>query len=320
MALTLAAPGKVNLGLRILGRRPDGYHLLESLFLPLDLADTVVLSLRSTPGVELALAGECAGVPAGASNLAVRAARAFLDAAGVHAGAAIRLEKRIPAPGGLGGGSSDAGAVLRGLAELLPGAVAPERLRGLAVGLGADVPFFLSPAPALVGGIGEEILPLAGVPSLPLLLAHPGVPLATAAVFRAYDETSSLTGPGAGPSIRALLALREEAGRARAGPIETSLRALAVNDLEPAASRLCPAVRELHEEIEATGALAVSLSGSGPTVFGVFPDTRTAEEAQRRIARRPGLRTWVVETAPAAGDDRARRPVPGRPGAQSNGA
>jgi len=302
MALTLRAPGKVNLGLRILGRRPDGYHRLESLFAPIDLADTVRLALREGPGVALTLAGECAGVPAGEENLAVRAARAYLGAAGHAGGVELVLDKRLPSPGGLGGGSSDAGAVLRGLAALLPGALAPGRLASLALGLGADVPFFLAPAPALVTGVGDEILPVAGLPSLVLLLAHPGAALATAAVYAAYDAgPSSLTPSGPGPSIRALLALREEAGRARAGPLETSLRSLVVNDLEPAASRLCPAVSELRKEIEATGALAVSLSGSGPTVFGVFSDEAAAGEAQRRLLRRPGLRTWVVRTAPSAG-------------------
>jgi 4-diphosphocytidyl-2-C-methyl-D-erythritol kinase len=302
MALTLRAPGKVNLGLRILGRRPDGYHRLESLFAPIDLADTVQLALRESPGVALTLRGESAGVPAGAGNLAVRAAEAYLAEAAHDGGVELGLEKRLPAPGGLGGGSSDAGAVLRGLAELLPGAVGPGRLRSLALGLGADVPFFLAPAPALVTGIGDEILPLDGLPTLTLLLAHPGAALATSAVYAEYDVAPrSLTPSGPGPSIRALLALREEAGRARAGPFETSLRSLVVNDLEPAASRLCPAVSELRKEIEATGALAVSLSGSGPTVFGVFPDEAAAGEAQRRIARRPGLRTWVVRTAPSAG-------------------
>ena len=302
MTPTLRAPGKVNLGLRILGRRPDGYHRLESLFLPLDLADTVRLALRRSPGVGLELSGDCAGVPRDARNLAVRAAHAFLAAAAHAGGVEIELDKRVPAPGGLGGGSSDAGAVLRGLAELLPGAVAPGRLRSLALGLGADVPFFLAPEPALVGGIGEEILPVDGLASQVLLLAHPGAALATADVYAEHDaRAASLTPPASGPSIRALLALREEAGRARAGPIETSLRALVVNDLEPAASRLCPAVSELRKEIEATGALAVSLSGSGPTVFGVFRDEAAAGDAQRRIARRPGLRTWVVRTAPSAG-------------------
>jgi 4-diphosphocytidyl-2-C-methyl-D-erythritol kinase len=302
MTLRLRAPGKVNLGLRILGRRPDGYHQLESLFVPIDLADEVELGLTPEPGVALALRGPCAGgVPDDARNLAARAAAAFLAAAGRAGGVTIELDKRVPS---LGGGSSDAGAVLRGLVALLPGAVDADRLRALALGLGADVPFFLAPEPALVGGIGEEILPLDGVPSLVLLLAHPGGTLATAAVYAEHAAHASLTPPGPGPSIRALLALREEAGRARAGPaggFGRLLRALVANELEPAASRLCPAVPELHEEIEATGALAVSLSGSGPTVFGVFPDERAAGEAQRRIARRPGLRTWVVRTAPSAG-------------------
>jgi 4-diphosphocytidyl-2-C-methyl-D-erythritol kinase len=315
MSLTLSAPGKVNLGLRILGRRDDGYHRLESLFLPIDLADTVQLSLRTRPGIPLTLEGECDGVPGDARNLAVRAAEAFLAEAASQRGVAIRLEKRLPAPGGLGGGSSDAAAVLRGLSELLPGAVAPARLRSIALRLGADVPFFLAPEPALVGGIGEEILPVDGLPSFALLLAHPGGSLATSAVYAEYDAVaSSLTRSGPGSSIRALLALREEAGRARAGPIETSLCALVVNDLEPAASRLCPAVLELRKEIEATGALAVSLSGSGPTVFGAFPDEAAAGEAQRQMSRRAGLRTWVVKTAPAEREDRARRPAPGRPG------
>ena len=317
MSLTLRAPGKINLGLRILGRRADGYHTLESLFLPIDLADTLRLSLRSGGGVTLVLSGEHAGVPGDERNLALRAARAFLDEAGSAAGLALELEKRLPAPGGLGGGSSDAGAVLRGLAELLPGAVPAERLRELALALGADVPFFLAPAPALVTGIGEQILPLDGLPSLALLLVHPGVPLTTAAVYAEYDAApTSLTPRSTGPSIRALLALRAGDGRARAGPVEASLRALVLNDLEPAASRLLPAVLELRKEIEATGALAASLSGSGPTVFGVFRDVAAAGEAQRRIARRPGLRTWVVETAPAeAAGIRAKSPAPGRTGA-----
>jgi 4-diphosphocytidyl-2-C-methyl-D-erythritol kinase len=297
-SVALFAPGKVNFGLRVLGRRADGYHLLESLFLPIDLGDDVRLALRDEPGVALCLGGDCAGVPADASNLAVRAAEAFLGAAGCAGGVAIELEKRVPSPGGLGGGSSDAAAVLRGLAALLPGRVPPERLRALALGLGADVPFFLDPRPALVGGIGEQIEPVPGLPSFTLLLAHPGVPLSTHAVYAQYDASAasctppgaSLTPPGPGPSIRGLLALRERA---------LALQRLVVNDLEPPATRLCPVVAELRKEIEATGASAVSLSGSGPTLFGVFANEGAADEARRRIGRRAGLRTWVVETAPS---------------------
>jgi 4-diphosphocytidyl-2-C-methyl-D-erythritol kinase len=302
-SLELLAPGKVNFGLRILGRRSDGYHLLESLLLPIDLCDVLRLSLRDEPGIDLTLSGESRGVPGEGRNLAVRAAQAFLAAAGDPRGLSIELVKRIPSPGGLGGGSSDAAAVLRGLDALLPGRAPPERLRALALALGADVPFFLDPRPALVSGIGEQIEPVAALPGFALLLAHPGVPVATAAVYAQYDESAgSLTPSEPGPSIRALLALRESAG---------SLRLLVVNDLEPAATRLCPAVAELRKEIEATGALAVSLSGSGPTVFGVFRSARAAEEARRRVTRRAGLRTWVVETAPSG----AAKPGAGPAGA-----
>jgi 4-diphosphocytidyl-2-C-methyl-D-erythritol kinase len=295
----LIAPAKVNFGLRIVGRRADGYHLLESVFLPVDLADEILLSLCDGAGVALRVSGECEGVPSDTRNLAARAAEAFLEAAGLAQGVSIALVKKIPAPGGLGGGSSDAAAVLRGLAALLPGRVPPERLRALALGLGADVPFFLAPRPALVSGIGEVSEPVA-LPSFTLLLAHPGVPLATSAVYAAYDvATASLTPPRGGPSLRALLALREEA---------SSLRSLLVNDLEPAATVLCPAVAELRKEIEAAGASAVGMSGSGPTLFGVFPSERAADEARRRMTRRARLRTWVVKTAPS--DAAAPGPLP----------
>ncbi|MEN8161733.1 MAG: 4-(cytidine 5'-diphospho)-2-C-methyl-D-erythritol kinase, partial [Myxococcota bacterium] len=293
-AVDQAAPAKVNFGLRIVGRRPDGYHELESLFLPIGLADAVRVSLRDGPGVTLAVRGDAHGVPDDGRNLAVRAAERFLAEAGRSDGVAIELTKRIPTPGGLGGGSSDAGAVLRALDRLLPGAVAPERLPGLALGLGADVPFFLDPRPALVSGIGERIEPIDEVPGFVLLLAHPGAALPTRAVYAAYDAApASLTAPGVGPSIRALLASREQ------GWPWSLVRSLVRNELEPAATRLCPVVAEIRKEIEAAGALAVSLSGSGPTLFGVFPSEDAAEEAGSRVSRRPGLRTWVVKTVPS---------------------
>src|SRR5262245_22692510 len=131
MTRTLLAPGKVNLGLRVLGRRADGYHLLESLFAPIDLADTVTLALRPEPGVALQVTGDAAGVPADASNLAVRAAAAFLAEAEHPGGVALELAKRLPAPGGLGGGSSDEGAVLGGLDERLPGRNVAARLHAV---------------------------------------------------------------------------------------------------------------------------------------------------------------------------------------------
>src|SRR5262245_56190362 len=173
VSLALEAPAKVNLGLRIVGRRTDGYHELESLFAPIDLADAIALQIESSRAVEvvLAITGEAGGAPPGDANLAVRAARAFLARSGIAARVAIGLTKRTPVPAGLGGGSSDAAAVLRGLAQAFPAALQDEELEEIALGLGADVPFFLDPGPAWVTGIGERREPVGGLPSLALLLA-----------------------------------------------------------------------------------------------------------------------------------------------------
>jgi 4-diphosphocytidyl-2-C-methyl-D-erythritol kinase len=259
--LLLPAPAKLNLGLRVRGRRADGYHELESVFVPLDLADAVELEIASAPRPEatLALAAPAAGVPADATNLALRAALEFLAAAGLARAVRIRLEKRIPAAAGLGGGSSDAGAVLRGLAASFPQALAPPALARLALSLGADVPYFLDPRPARVGGVGERIEPLAGLPAFACLLANPGVRLATAAVFAAFDAGA---GPPPPPDVDPELGL--DLG----------------NDLAPAAERLCPAIAELRERLRRAGARAVGLSGSGPTVFGIFADAEAAGRAR----------------------------------------
>jgi 4-diphosphocytidyl-2-C-methyl-D-erythritol kinase len=284
--LTLRAPGKLNLGLRVCGRRPDGYHLLESVFVPIDWSDELEVELvdRGTgsagePRIELELLDESpgGGVPGDASNLVWRAAAAFCQAAGLGAHLRLRLRKRLPSAAGLGGGSSDAGAALRALAALLPDALPSGELRAVAAALGADVPFFLDPRPALVTGVGECVEPLAGVPPLDLVLANPGVSLATAAVYAAWDELSpALTHPRAGSTMRALSAVSTGVGQGAGG-----LAKLLVNDLEPAASRLCPSLGPLQERLRRAGALAVGMSGSGATVFGVFSDAASARAALR---------------------------------------
>jgi 4-diphosphocytidyl-2-C-methyl-D-erythritol kinase len=258
----------------VVGRRSDGYHELESLFLPLELADEVSLDLDEATAtrVVLELAGEADGVPDDAENLAVRAGLGFLEAAGLRRALRIRLLKRVPAAAGLGGGSSDAGAVLRGLAGLLPDALEPAALTRLAATLGADVPFFLDPRPALVSGIGEHCEPLPGPwPARILLLANPGVQLSTKRVYEAFDAS----GPAASPS-----GLRRRLEAVRAAPADgRALADLLANDLEPAALGLCPAIAGLRERLRDAGALAVGMSGSGPTVFGVFGGEPEADRA-----------------------------------------
>jgi 4-diphosphocytidyl-2-C-methyl-D-erythritol kinase len=296
------APAKINLGLRIVGRRPDGYHELESLFLPLDLADHLTLELIPAAAREVVLRLESAdgvsadAVPADDANLAVRAARAFLAEAGISAAVELRLTKRIPAAAGLGGGSSDGAAVLRMLDRAHPGAVAPGRLARLALELGADVPYFLDPRPAWVTGIGERIEPLPDWPALAALLVNPGVPLSTAEVFRAADALGPAgRGSGDRPTRSQCLALARSA--ATAGPDD--LAPLLGNDLEAAAVRLCPPVARLRERLLRLGAGAVGMSGSGPTLFGLFPGVDGAREALGRAAFQPPIWARVAVTAKA---------------------
>jgi 4-diphosphocytidyl-2-C-methyl-D-erythritol kinase len=283
VSIALDAPAKVNLGLRVVGRRADGYHELESLFVPLDLADAIALHIESAgaPEISLALAGAAEGAPPGDENLAVRAARAFLARAGITARIAIALTKHTPVAAGLGGGSSDAAAVLRGLAQAFPSAVAPAALEEIALGLGADVPFFLDPRPAWVTGIGERREPVSGVPSLALLLVNPGESLATAAVFRAFDALAPPTAPRATPPRSLAHELAEDG----------ALAARLHNDLEEPAVRLCPPIARLRAQLRASGARAVGMSGSGATLYGVFADRAAAARAQTGFAR-PG-RGWT---------------------------
>ena len=283
VSLALEAPAKVNLGLRIVGRRADGYHELESLFVPVDLADTIALRVESAgaASVSLVLAGDAPGAPPGDDNLVVRAARAFLARGGVAARVAIHLTKRTPVAAGLGGGSSDAGAVLRGLASAFPAAVSHGALEEIAFALGADVPFFLDPRPAWVTGIGERREPVNGMPSLPLVLANPGEALSTPRC----SARSTRSRPGADRSPGPPGALAREL--AEDGTLAARLR----NDLEEPAVRLCPPIARLRERLRDAGARAVGMSGSGATVFGVFASRAAAERAAASVGL-PG-RGWT---------------------------
>ena len=282
------APAKINLGLRIVGRRADGYHELESLFVPLDLSDDLKLRISpaSAPKGTLRTAGGAFEAPE-TGNLAARAAEAFLAEARLEIRVEIELAKHVPLAAGLGEGSSDAGAVLRALSGYAPDALSPARLAAIALSLGADVPFFLDPRPAWVRGIGERIEACAPVPSLAVGLVNPGVALPTAEVFRAFDAL----GPGAPPPPA------PELDSAFTSP--QRLRALLHNDLEAAALRLRPELRRLRERLEGLGPAAVGMSGSGPTLFGVFESPEIASAALARGGFEPPVWVWVARTGEA---------------------
>jgi 4-diphosphocytidyl-2-C-methyl-D-erythritol kinase len=306
--LGLSAPAKLNLGLRVLGRRPDGYHLLESLFVPIDLADDVAVEVeRGGPpmaaadvAIELCLraAGDAPGaalvdaVPDDARNLVVIAARAFLERAGADLAVRrvrIRLAKRIPAGAGLGGGSSDAGAVLRALSQLVPEGPQPPELSRVALEVGADVPFFLDPRPAMVTGIGDEVTPADDVPPLSLLLVNPGQAIATAEVYALYD---SITDEGRGPAgIPFRPTLGSDASRDGLARLQAS-----GNDLDEAAARLCPAITTLRNRLHELGASRVGMSGSGATLYGVFASENEAIGALERAGFEPPVWARVART------------------------
>lgn len=302
--LRIRTPAKVNLGLALVGTRADGYHLLESVFAPIALWDEVELELQAGKSeiglvcgapLDPELPDAVRDVPTGPENLVWRAARIFMERSRLAASIRIGLRKGIPAGAGLGGGSSDAAAVLRGLAELSGRSIEPGELAKWALELGADVPFFLSPGPALVTGIGERIERLSGVPELALVLVNPGKTLATADVYRMADRLAgALTKNRSGSTMRALSGLTRN--RRDLAP---ALRDLLINDLEPAARQLCPPVARIADRLERVGAMAVSMTGSGATVLGVFGSQAEAGEAEKRLRAEDeasGERCWIRAT------------------------
>ncbi len=263
------APAKVNLFLHVTGRRGDGYHLLDSLAVFGPAADS--LEAAPAPALTLSVEGPFGGALAGeADNLVLRAARALAraaaEAAPLRGGAALRLVKRLPVASGVGGGSADAAAALRLLDRLWGLGFGTERLSGLAAALGADVPVCVPSRPARMGGVGGDLSPAPAFPECGLLLANPGVALATPAVFRA--RTGAFSAPAILPERWAdAAAMARDLSRLH-------------NDLEAPAIALCPPVGAVLAALRALpGCLLARMSGSGATCFGLFADAASADRA-----------------------------------------
>ncbi|MCB2188111.1 MAG: 4-(cytidine 5'-diphospho)-2-C-methyl-D-erythritol kinase [Deltaproteobacteria bacterium] len=273
MELRIAAPAKVNLSLHVVGRRPDGYHELLTLMQPLDLCDHLQVTLG---GEGCRLFCDRAEL-AGEDNLVLRAARAYFAALGLPGGATFRLEKNIPVAAGLGGGSSDAAAALLALNALYGGVLPPQRLWDLARGLGADVSFFLAGCTALCTGIGDQVHPWPEFPSLSYVLVNPGFAVSTAWVYSEFDLT--WTKPQVQNKLKRLLGYDKR---------ETIFLH---NDLELVTLSAYPELRTIKEVMEAKGAWGTLLSGSGPTLFGIFTDFTLAQRAAAELSARGGW--WV---------------------------
>lgn len=275
--LCLYAPAKVNLGLRIVGKRADGYHLLDTTFHALDLHDT--LRLEEAAEFGFAVEGDGGGlpVPVGDENLVVSAARAFFAAAGVSPSGRLVLDKRIPAGGGLGGGSSDAAAALLLLQHRHGQPLDQTQLAALAVRLGADVPFFLRGGTARGTGIGEQLEPVANPPVLFFTLVVPPFGTSTAAVFKNYRPELTLAGASAKPP-------QGNPASPKGLRVSTGLSTQRWhNDLELSAEQLYPDLAQLRATIVGAGFASVSMSGSGSTLFLAFTEPDQAAQALARL-------------------------------------
>ena len=268
--LTLLAPAKVNLFLHVTGRRSDGYHTLETLMVPIDYSDRIGLTLRE--GCDIARTRGLGGV-APEDDLAVRAARLLQRHAAVTKGVTIDVEKRIPVGGGLGGGSSDAAAVLFGLNRLWQLDLTRGELMALALELGADVPFFVFGEPAFARGIGEA-LEACSVPPTWFAVLTPRVQVSTAAIFAALE----LTRPT--PSAR----------------IDVFSEAYGGNDLQGVALSRFPEIKACLDALsrEAPRGIRVAMSGSGSSVFAALADEKTAVDTLSRAARTGAVTGFVA--------------------------
>ena len=295
-AIRIRAHAKINLDLRVLGTRADGFHELRTVFQAIALHDTLTVSARPGP---FALECAAAGVPLDASNLIWKAAQALWRAArreGSVRDAVVQLDKQIPLQAGLGGGSGDAAAALMGLARLWRLPAKPAQLTDVAASLGADVPFFLSGGTALGLGRGEEIYPLVDLPRHWVVLLIPGFGVPTGDAYAWYAAERDLDRgvvrepqhvPGPWPSRAAQM----------------------INDLEPPVARRHPEIDQMKAALRRAGAAAAAMSGSGSAVFGLFQRRPDAVRAVATLAA-SGWRALLTETLGRGDYARRSRPAP----------
>jgi 4-diphosphocytidyl-2-C-methyl-D-erythritol kinase len=271
---TVFAPAKVNLCLHVLGRRPDNYHELAMLMQRIALFDR--LEIEMVAGHDVAVSCPGLDLPRGEQNIVERAARLLLSHVGMQRGLSIRVDKNIPVAAGLGGGSSDAAAVLEAVNELLGLDLPRAELMALGRCLGADVPFFLYRQTAWATGIGDRFEAWPGLPPATLVLVNPGIAVSTTWVF----QNLGLTRP------------RPVARIPRFPEGISALVHLLHNDLEVVTCQRHPVITTIKERLLACGANGALMTGSGATVFGLFAERSCAEQAAQTISAENG---WWVE-------------------------
>jgi 4-diphosphocytidyl-2-C-methyl-D-erythritol kinase len=283
------APAKINMYLRIVGRRPDGYHLLDSLMVPISLYDDIHIAVASSqqratsPRAELEVSCDDPTIPGGETNLAYKAAALVCQEAGLQARICIHLRKRIPAGAGLGGGSSNAATVLKSLNALLALGWTEARLCQLGARLGADVPFFIPCRPACIGGIGDSVTTVSPLPECSMVLVVPPFSVSTPWAYQRFDELLPVDPASAQPWQFA--------------PGQWPPREWFINDLERVVLPAYPPIAALKEALLRLGAEGVLMSGSGSSVFGIFRHRTAAEHAATALQAHG--RVFLVE--PLAG-------------------
>jgi 4-diphosphocytidyl-2-C-methyl-D-erythritol kinase len=278
--MRVLAPAKVNICLRIVGRRDDGYHLLDSLMVPVSLYDEILIDVQSG-ALDIVVTCNDPTIPTDRTNLAYRAAALLCRETDTQGKISITLHKRIPAGAGLGGGSSNAAAVLKGLNTLLSVKLPDDQLCALGARLGADVPFFIPCCPAKVTGIGEILTAISPLPLCWFVIVVPPFGVSTPWAYRRFDElppaeTSQSQGVSCWPSSEPL-----------------------VNDLEQAVIPAYPQIGKIKDSLLHLGAEGALMSGSGSAVFGIFRSRVSAEQAVGVLAEEG--KTFLVE--PLAGPD-----------------
>ena len=263
--LTLFAPAKINYLLDVIAKRPDGYHDLRMIMQRVNLCDQISLTVTSAP--DIIVTCNSPGAPDGPKNIAWKAATVLLDRAKSIYGVTIEITKNIPTAAGLGGGSSDAATVLMGLNELLEIGYSDKMLMEIGCTLGADVPFFIYKKTALAEGIGEKLTILPEMPKCWIVLINPGIHVSTAWVYRSLQLTKTV-------ELNKLPQFFES--------IEQLVSILS-NDLEAVTISAFPIIAEIKSRLIDLGAVGSMMSGSGPTVFGIFKNLDSAEAARHQI-------------------------------------
>ncbi|WP_157018229.1 4-(cytidine 5'-diphospho)-2-C-methyl-D-erythritol kinase [Mesorhizobium xinjiangense] len=283
--LRLRAPAKINLALHVTGRRADGYHLLDTLVVFADACDTIEVEASDHDSFEISGA-YADGVPTGEDNLVLRARDLLRHNFPAESGAVtIRLEKNLPPASGIGGGSSDAAAALKALTRLWRLDPAAGELARLAAPLGADLPMCVHACPLVARGTGDEIAPMKEWPALHLVLANPGMAVATAGIFRRLTSKANPPLPPL-PVRHDTSAIAAWLGQCR-------------NDLEAPAIEIAPPIAEALDLLNQSGAILSRMSGSGATCFGLFDTAQEAGQSAGKLRRaRPG---WFIEAARSAG-------------------